>query len=285
MDPALFFQVLVNAVMLGALYSLLAMGLSLIFSIMRIIQFAHGAVYMLGAFVVFYVYGRADLNYFLALLIAAVVIGIGAMLLERGFFRRVRGQPLASMIVGMGLILTLEGGALIAFGEKDKFVPSPLPGAVEVAGASISQLRLLTLGVSAALILTLFLFLQRVKMGWAMRAVAQNEDAARLQGVSVNRVHLVGFGIGSALAAVAGGFILPISLLNAFIGTDMVIKAFIIIMLGGLGSIPGAVAGAFFLGAVESFGYTYWGSGAGLIGFVAVILLLMFRPTGILGRA
>ena len=285
MDPALFFQVLVNAVMLGALYSLLAMGLSLIFSVMRIIQFAHGAIYMLGAFVVYYAYGRADLNFYLSLLIAAVAVGLGAMSLERGFFRRVRGQPLASMIVGVGLILALEGGALIAFGEKDKFVPSPLPGAVEVGGASISQLRLITLGVSAALIVLLFLFLQRVKMGWAMRAVAQNEDAARLQGVSVNRIHLAAFGIGSALAAIAGGFILPISLLNAFIGTEMIIKAFIIIMLGGLGSIPGAVAGAFFLGIVESFGYTYWGSGAGLIGFVAVILLLMFRPTGILGRA
>ena len=285
MDPALFFQVLVNAVMLGSLYSLLAIGLTLIFSVMRIIQFAHGAVYMLGAYVVYYVYGRGDLNFYVTLLIAAVVIGVGAMALERGFFRRVRGQPLASMIVGMGLILTLEGGALLAFGEKDKYVPSPLPGAVEIAGASIARLRLLTLGVSAALIVTLFLFLQKAKMGWAMRAVAQNEDAARLQGVSVDRVHLVGFGIGSGLAAVAGGLILPISVVNAFIGTDMIIKAFIIIMLGGLGRIPGAVAGAFFLGFVESFGYTYWGSGAGLIGFVAVILLLIFRPTGILGRA
>lgn len=285
MDPGLFFQVLVNAVMLGGLYSLMAIGLSLIFSIMRIIQFSHGAVLMLGGYVVFYVYGRLDQNYFLAILVALVAVGLGSTLLERGFFRALRDQPLPSMIVGLGLILVLEGGALIGFGGQPKYVATPVPGVVGIGGIVFSELKLVTLGVAAALVVLLFLFLQRVKLGWAMRTVAQNEDAARLQGVNVNLIRLAGFGLGSALAAVAGAFILPLNSVNPFMGTDMIIKAFTIIIIGGLGSIPGAVVGALFLGIVESFGYTYWGTGAGLIGFVAVILILIFRPTGIMGRA
>ena len=277
-------QALVNAIMLGALYSLIAIGLTLIFSTLRIIQFAHGQVYMLGAFTVFFVYERAGVNYVLALAVAAVAAAALGLVLERVFFARFRGQDLPAMIVGLGLLLLLEGTALVAFGERDQYIANPLTGVVEVVSVSLPKMRLVILGVAAALVILLFGFLQWVKSGRAMRAVAQDRDAASLQGINVNFINTLGFAIGSALAAIAGGLLLTFGKVNPFIGGNMVITAFVIVILGGLGSVPGSVAGAFLLAFIESFGLTYWGEGARLIAFLLVMLILLFRPRGLMGR-
>ncbi len=282
MDVAL--QALVNAIMLGSLYSLIAVGLTLIFSTLRIIQFAHGQVYMLGAFTVYFVYERAGVNFVAALIVAALAAGLLGVVLERAFFARLRGQDLPSMIVGLGLLLLLEGVALVAFGERDQYIANPVRGVVHLAGVSLPKIRLVLLGVAILLVVLLFVFLKWVREGRAMRAVAQDGDAASLQGINVSFINTLGFAIGSGMAAIAGGMLLTFGKVNPFIGGNMVITAFVIIILGGLGSVPGSVAGAFLLAAIESFGLTYWGEGARLVAFLLVMLILLFRPSGLMGR-
>ena len=206
MTAMLYGQVAVNALMLGATYALVAVGLSLVFSIMRVIQFAHGHLYMLGAFCVFYLATEFGVNYFAALLIAAIAVGLLGMVLDRVFLRPLRGQDLPSMIVTLGLLLLIEGSALGMF-------------------------------------------------------------------------------IGSALAAAAAGLLLPIQVLTPAVGGPVVIKTFMVVILGGLGSIPGAVLGSLAFGALESFGTTFFGGYSSLAAFSAVMLILIFRPRGLLGRA
>ena len=284
MELSLVLQTLVNLVVLGAIYALLAAGLSLIFSILHIVNFAHGQMFMLGSFAVFFLFGEWGINYFASLLIAMGMLGVFAALLERGLFRQVRGQDLPSMIIGLGLLLLLEGVALLAFGNKAHYVPAVMAGVFQFAGVFLPKVKLLLIGVSLVLALLLFLFLKLMKPGRAMRAVAQDVDAAALQGIDVNRINTYGFALGSALAAGAGGLMLPITFITPGVGQHMVITAFIIVILGGLGSIRGAVAGAFAFAAIETFGFTFVGEFAPLITFALVILVLLFRPAGLLGE-
>ena len=286
MTAMLHGQVAVNALMLGATYALIAVGLSLVFSIMRVIQFAHGNLYMLGAYCVFYLATDLGVNYFAALFIAAIAVGLLGMILDRVFLRPLRGQDLPSMIVALGLLLLIEGSALLAFGERDKRFHSPVDGAVWFFDAIvIPSERLMILGVAAPLIALLFLFVWRSKEGQAMRAVAQDREAAMLQGINVDWISALGMFIGSALAAAAAGLLLPIQVLTPAVSGPVVIKAFMVVILGGLGSIPGAVVGSLAFGALESFGTTFFGGYSSLAAFSAVMLILIFRPRGLLGRA
>ena len=234
MTAMLYGQSAVNALMLGATYALVAVGLSLVFSIMRVIQFAHGHLYMLGAFCVYYLATDFGVNYFAALLIAAIAVGLLGMVLDRIFLRPLRGQDLPSMIVTLGLLLLIEGSALLAFGERDKRFHSPVDGAVWIFDVIvIPSERLMILAVAAPLIALLFLFVWRTKEGQAMRAVAQDREAAMLQGINVDWISALGMFIGSALAAAAAGLLLPIQVLTPAVGGPVVIKAFMVVILGG----------------------------------------------------
>ena len=204
--------------------------------------------------------------------------------MERVFFARFRGKDLPAMIVGLGLLLLLEGAALVAFGERDQYIANPVRGVVHLGTMSLPSMRLVILAVAIGLMGGLFCFLKWTKPGRAMRAVAQDTDASLLQGINVNFINGLGFAIGSGLAAIAGGLLLTFGKVNPFIGGNMVITAFVIVILGGLGSVPGTVVGAFLLAFIESFGLTYWGEGARLIAFLLVMLILLFRPRGLMGR-
>jgi branched-chain amino acid transport system permease protein len=282
-----FAQVVTNALVLGLNYSLLALGFTLIFSIMGVVNVAHADLYMIGGFITYYLYGVYHINYFIVLLLILVALGCFGASLERFFFRRLRGQGFAGpMILSLGLLLFLEGIALILFGEREKGVPSPFSGVISLGGVSFGAERLVILIIALFLLFALFYFVGRVKSGQAMRALAQDAEAAYLQGININRMSMLSFAIGVGLAGVAGGLLTPVSFVSYSIGSYLILKCFIVVVLGGLGSMPGCLVGGLLLGFIETFSLAYLPSHVSyLIIFGLVLLVLLVRPQGIMGRS
>jgi branched-chain amino acid transport system permease protein len=276
-------QTAINWIMLGGVYASIAVGLALIFSVMRIIQFAHGQIFMLGAFVAFLLV-QFSINYFAAVFLAVIIMSVFALVLERGFFRPLRGREDPTLIMAFGLSLLLEGCALLIFGPAWRQLHMPVTGAVAMFGVFLIKQRLVVLAVSLVAVGLLFAFVRWSKEGQAMRAVAQDPEAASLQGINVDRVYSEGFMVGSGLAVLAAGLVTPLSNISTSIGTPMLIKAFIVIILGGLGNVPGAVVGAFLLAFLDSFGTFFFGNAVVLMSFVLVVLIIMMRPAGLLQR-
>jgi len=281
-------QIIVNGVVLAANYALIALGLTLIFGILGLLNFAHGQMYMVGGFVVYYVYGIFGFDYFVALAACAVVLFFIGIVFEKYFFRRVlriATREENSMLLAVGTALLLENIALTLFGEKQHGVPPIVTGVYRIFGAYLPASRLMVLLISLGLILALLLFVQYTKPGRAMRAVAQDKEVSYLMGVDVGRISALGFGIGAAFAGLAGGLLITISAINSGIGTAISIKAFIMIMIGGAGVVAGAILGGVVLGFAEAIGYALFpGSITYLLIFVAMILFLIIRPQGIMGK-
>jgi len=270
---------------MGMIYSLIALGITLIFSIMKTINFAHGQLYMLGGYSTFYLNIQYGVNYYVSLLLTLIIMFVVGAGLQRGFFRYLRGQELPSLLLSLAIAMGLEAAALLIFGPMNKGIPPQIPRVLSFGFVKLSGTRLFVVIVSASLFLALSLFVGRVKVGQAMRALAQDSIAASLQGIDINRMSWLGFGIGSALAGVAGGLLVPIYYLQPAIGTPMLIKCFLVMVLGGLGSILGCLVGAFILSFIESIGVFFLPGNVALIcAFSIVIILLIFRPRGILGR-
>ncbi len=281
-------QVLINGVVLSVNYALVALGITLIFGILGILNFAHGQMFMIGGFMVYYVYAIFGWPYLVALATAAVVVGLVGVAFELLFFRRVlriAKREENSMLLAVGTALLLENIALFAFGEKQRGVPPLIGGVYRIGNAFLPAGRLLVLVLSIVLIVALLLFVQYTKPGRAMRALAQDREATLLMGVNVDRISALGFGIGAMLAGLAGGLLITISAVNAGIGTVTSIKAFIMIMIGGAGVVAGAILGAIVLGFAEAIGYALIpGSTTYLLIFVGLILFLIIRPQGIMGK-
>lgn len=278
-------QSIVNGVGLSMVYILVALGLTLIFSILRIINFAHGEFYMLGGFAAYYLTGAWEINYFLTIILAFIIIGAIGVMTERLFFAPLRDNLLAGFIVSLGLLWILQGSATIAFGVLDKEVATQFPGILRAFGIVIPKERLFVILCSVALIVFLYAFLTLSRHGLALRAVAQDMDAAALQGINVDRIAGLAFGIGCAIAGVAGTLLAPVYFVSPFIGTLPVIKAFIIIILGGMGSLTGAIVGGFILGFMESVAPLYFPIAAvEILGFVLVMFVLVVRPRGLFGH-
>jgi branched-chain amino acid transport system permease protein len=281
-------QVIINGIVLSANYALIALGITLIFGILGILNFAHGQMFMIGGFMVYYVYAIFGLPFILGLLTAAVVVGLIGVAFEVFFFRRVlriAKREENSMLLAVGTALLLENIALFAFGEKQRGVPPVVTGVQHIGDAYLPTGRLLVVALSIALIAALLLFVQYTKPGRAMRALAQDREVTLLMGVNVDRISALGFGLGAALAGLAGGLLITISAVNAGIGTVTSIKAFIMIMIGGAGVVAGAILGAIVLGFAEAVGYAFIpGSITYLLIFVGLILFLIIRPQGIMGK-
>jgi branched-chain amino acid transport system permease protein len=281
-------QIIVNGVVLAANYALIALGLTLIFGILNFLNFAHGQMYMVGGFVVYYVYAIFDVNYFVALLACALTLFCIGVAFETLFFRRVlriTTREENSMLLAVGTALLLENLALSLFGEKQRGVPPVVTGVYQIFGAYLPASRLLVLMLSALLVIGLLLFVQYTKPGRAMRAVAQDKEVTLLMGVNVGRISAFGFGIGAALAGLAGGLLITISAINSGIGTAISIKAFIMIMIGGAGVVAGAILGGIVLGFAEAIGYALIpGSMTYLLIFIGLIIFLIIRPQGIMGK-
>lgn len=288
MEITLLFQGGLNGVMLGLNYALIALGLSLIFGIMGIVNFAHGEMYMLGGYVAYFLIGRFGLDFFTTIIASIIVIGLLGMMFEKGIFRPLTIRPreaLTSLIAAVGLAWVLQMLAVICFGDLDRKVPSTFKGVINMGGVVITKERLVTIVIGIVLVLLLNLFLLRTRLGNAIRAVAQDKEAAALQGIQVSRVSALSFGIGCALAGSAGALMAPIFSVSPFLGGEVILKAFLVVILGGMGSIPGAMLGGLVLGFIESFGSLFFTVPiVSTITFVIIIIILIIRPQGLLGH-
>jgi branched-chain amino acid transport system permease protein len=279
-------QILVNGLTSGSFYVLMALGFTLIFGIMRLVNFAHGEFYMLGAFVVYHLYGRLDVNFFLALAASAVTVGVLGAIVERVIFVPLRSRELSMLMSALGLQIALQGVMAVTEGVEALSLPAPVSGVYRSSWLIFPYDRLLVVAVAAVVVALFYAFITWSKFGQALRAVAQDAEAALMQGIPVNRVYTLAFAIGCALAAIAGGVIGPVFSLHVYMGQAAILKAFVVVILGGLGSVPGAVVGGLVLGLAESVFASLFGVlVSDMLGFLLIMMILLWRPFGLLGRA
>jgi branched-chain amino acid transport system permease protein len=279
-------QALAIGLLTGILYVLIALGLTLIYGILHIVNFAHGEIYMLGAMGVFYLYVVFKLPFvvtLLAILLLSVLLGL---VVERTVFRSLRGQWLQLVVASVGLSLIIQSLGWVAFGIQEKNVPSTFTGVVSFGGVRLPTERLFAATVGVVLVAVLYTLVYRTKVGLAMRAIEEDEETARMLGINADRVAALACAVGFALAALAGAFVAPIYSLNPGMGLEPILMSFLIIIVGGLGSITGTVLAGLLVGVIQSVGAVLFGAEAayGLV-FVAMIVVLVFRPSGLLGRA
>lgn len=282
----LIIQIAVNGLTFGLIYILMALGFTLIFGIMRVVNFAHGEFYMVGAIGILLLFGTLGFNYYLSIVFAVLCVGLLGVIVERVLLRGFVGRELNSMIMALAVAITLQALAAILFGPQEQSVARPVSGVLQVAGVFIPRDRIMVGAIALAVLIAFYLFLRYARYGLAMRAVAQDPDAAALQGIRPGFIYSLAFGVGSLLAGLAGALMAPVYTISPFMGDVPMMMAFIVVILGGLGSIPGAVVGGLLLGLVESLFSTFFGSTiATMIAFGMVVLILLFKPSGLMGRA
>lgn len=281
-------QQVINGVSLGSIYALIALGYTMVYGIIRLINFAHGDVFMAGAFVGFYAIEGLGLSFFPALLLSMAFCAILGVIIERIAYKRLRGSSrIAALITAIGVSLLLEYGTIYVRGAQPEAFPSVFPNqSYTFLGATVSSTSIIILAVSVALMIILQLVVRRTKIGKAMRAVSHDAEAARLMGINVDRTISATFAIGSALAGAAGViFGIYYTKIEPLMGIIPGLKAFVAAVLGGIGIIPGAAIGGLVLGLVETFvsaiGYSNWRDAAA---FVILIVILILKPSGIFGK-
>ena len=286
MSTAALAQSVLNGLALSGIYILIALGLTLVMSIMGIVQVAHGEIYMIGAYSVYYVVAVLGGNFFLGIVASILFVGGVGVLLERLCFRPFRGRPDRAFTISIALILILQNVVLALAGGNPRSFSSPITGVVHVLGIAISWKRLIIVIVGLGLLVALFLFIKLTRTGQAMLAISQEREGAALQGMNIDRISATAMFLGCGLAAVAGGLIGSLFSISPTMGGFALMKGIAVIILGGLGSIPGAVVGGLILGLVDgvlpALTTTHI---AGLVGFAAIIVILIFRPQGIGGHA
>jgi branched-chain amino acid transport system permease protein len=281
-------QHLLNGLLLGATYSLLGIGLTLVFGLMNVVNFAHGEFYTFGAYAAFAALALASVHFFLAIPLAIVAGALAGAVCERVLLRPLRGQSIDTvMLVMIGLWIAMQNAELLGWGGVAKSVPTPFPTQPVVLGAvSVAPLRIFVFVVSGLLILGAHLLLSRTKLGRAMRATFQDRETAALMGVSIERIHTVTFAFGAGLAAAAGALLGPVFLLYPSMGDLASLKAFSVVILGGLGNFGGAALGGLVLGIAEELGAGYISSGyRDAVGFLMIVGVLLLRPSGLFARA
>ncbi|HVL07973.1 MAG TPA: branched-chain amino acid ABC transporter permease [Burkholderiaceae bacterium] len=277
-------QHIANALILGGTYALLGIGLTLILGIMKVVNFTHGELYAFGGFMAYYFAAQLELNFFVSLALS-IMLGIllGAMI-ERILLRRMRGADIDStMIVMIGCWIAMQNFALLIWGGVAKSVPTPFPTEPLIIGpVAVSWLRVFVLFAAGGLILATYLLMHKSPLGKAMRATFQDRDTASLMGINVNAIYTATFALGSGLATAAGALLGPVFVVTTTMGNMAALKAFAIVILGGLGNIQGAAIGGFILAFAEELGSGYISSGyRDAMGFILIILVLMFKPTGL----
>jgi branched-chain amino acid transport system permease protein len=269
----------------GVLYVLTALGLTLIYGILHIVNFAHGEVFMLGAMGVYYLYAVHHLPLAATLPLIAALAALAGLLTERAVFRGLRGQWLQLVVATVGLSLIIQSASWLLFGVQEKNVPSIFSGVVQLAGVRLPVERLAAAGVAMAMVAGLYWLVYRTQVGLAMRAIEEDEQTARMLGVDANRVAAIAVALGFLLAALGGAFIAPIYSLNPGMGLDAILTCFIIVIIGGLGSITGTLLAGLLIGVLQSLAAVFFGAEAAhILVFVAMILVLVVRPAGLLGR-
>jgi branched-chain amino acid transport system permease protein len=283
----LLIQTIVNGIIQSGFYALAAIGLVLVFGVMRVVNFAHGELVMIGAYTVWYVHAQNHVPYLLTVVLAiALVAGIG-LLMERFLFRPMINDPLGGLICSIGVLFILQVIASFLGGEgPSKQVPPPFEGTMIIQDSiRIPYQRLFSITVSVAALVVLWYFLTRTRLGWALRAVSQDREAAALQGISSVRISMIAIGVGAGLAGLAGALIAPLTNINPHMGHNVIITAFIVTIVGGIGSLPGAVIASVLYALFHTFVTTYFsGTIATISGLLIMVLILIVRPTGIMGQ-
>jgi branched-chain amino acid transport system permease protein len=281
-------QQLVNGLILGSVYALLALGYTMVYGIIKLINFAHGDIYMMGAFIGYYLINTFHMNFFIALILTMVLTAILGMVIEFLAYRPLRNSTrIAALITAIGVSFFLEYGMVYLVGADIRAFPQALQTVKYNLGPiSVTNVQLTILGVSIFLMMALQFIVQKTKMGKAMRAVSVDSDAAQLMGINVNSTISFTFALGSALAGAAGVLIgLYYNSIDPLMGMTPGIKAFVAAVLGGIGIIPGAALGGFIIGLLETFSVSIGlSSYKDAVVYAILIVILLVRPAGILGK-
>jgi len=286
MDLAIFAQVIANGILTGGLYALIAVGLTLIFGVMRVINFVHGETLMLGSYLTYFLFTRYGIDPFLSLPLAICALFVLGVAIQRFFINPVIDAPhLNQILLTFGLVLIIQNLALILWsGNYISMTTRYSAVSLKFGPVSVGLTRLLGLMIAILLTLLLTLALKRTEWGKSVRAVTQDRETAMLMGVNVNRVNMLAFGVGSAMGGAGGVVTSMIMYIFPLVGMLFVLKAFAIVVLGGFGSIAGAVVGSLILGLTESLVTNYVPSGSGWaegVSFAVLVLILVIRPKGL----
>jgi len=284
----IFVQALISGILIGGVYALIGIGLTIIFGVMRVINFAHGELLMLGMYATFYLFTLLHIDPFLSILITIPLMFLVGALLQKVLINRVLGAlPQNQILLTIGLGLIMSNSVMLAFTSDYKILTTRYSSSsVKLLGISISSPLVISFAITVAITAALYWFLLKTDTGQAIRATAQDREAARLMGINVGRMSIIAFGLGSALAGTAGALISPTYYIFPQVGSVFTLKAFVITVLGGMGSVIGATLGGVLIGIAESVGGLYFGAGwKDVVVFVLFLLVLLFRPAGLLGKS
>lgn len=285
-EPGLVTQSVVTGLLLGGVYALVSVGLTLIFGVLGVVNFAHGAMLSLAMFIVYWLTTSIGLPVYVSTLVAVPVMLAFGYLVQLALLNKMvlSGSHEGPLLVTLGVSLLLSNLLLMVFGGRPLSVPSSVQGSFRIFGAIVSYERLIAFVGAALVAVVLTLILKKTSLGMSIRAVAANSQGAALVGVNVGRVYALTFGIGTACVGVAGGLLAPFLSLTPNVGEEFTILAFVIVVLGGLGSVAGAMVGGLVIGLIQTVGALYLpGTGSLLLVFVVFVLVLLFRPQGLFG--
>ncbi|MFU1478857.1 branched-chain amino acid ABC transporter permease [Roseovarius sp. C7] len=276
-----------NALYAASYISLIAVGLVLIFGVMGVINFAHGELYMAGAYAVVLIYSDFQLPFLVAIAVGLLFVGCLGLLMERALFRPLKDNPLGGLVASIGFLMILQALASMGFGVRMEHIPPVTQHVIEFSERVRLPLARLFVIIAAVVLLTaLWVFLKKTRFGWALRAAAQDPEAAALQGISIKQTARIAMFIGAGLAGVAGALTAPLVSVNPHMGHSVIVTAFIVIIVGGVGSLEGAVIASVVYAIVHTFVTTFFdGVIADITGLSLMLLVLIIKPTGLFGSA
>jgi branched-chain amino acid transport system permease protein len=283
-----FFQALISGILIGGVYALIGIGLTIIFGVMRVINFAHGDLLMLGMYLTYFLFTLLHIDPFISIIITIPLMFLFGGFLQKAIINRaLNALPQNQILLTIGMGLVMSNSIMLAFTSDYKILTTTYSSSsITILGISISEPLVVSFVITSGITTALYWFLYRTDTGQAIRATAQDREAAQLMGINVKRMSIIAFGIGSALAATAGALISPTYYIFPQVGSVFTLKAFVITVLGGMGSIFGATLGGVLIGVAESVGGVYLGSGwKDVIVFILFLLVLLFKPSGLLGTS
>ncbi len=284
----LFVQSIINGLIQSGFFALSAVGLVLIFGVMGVVNFAHGAMTMAGSYTIWYLHAQHGQPYLFTLAVATILVMLIGLLMERFLFRPKRDDALGGLICSIGVLFVLQVIATVIGGEgPSKQVPPPYHGTLVLFETlRIPYQRIFSIGIAFLALTTLWFFLVKTKLGWSLRAVSQDREAAALQGINIDRASMIAIAVGGAMAGLAGGLMAPLTNINPHMGHSIIITAFIVTIVGGVGSLSGAVMAAVLYALFHTFITTYFsGTIATISGLLIMVMVLIVRPTGIMGKS
>jgi len=285
---AIFVQALISGILIGGVYALIGIGLTIIFGVMRIINFAHGDILMIGMYATYYLFTLLHIDPFLSVVITIPLMFLFGAMLQKVFINRaLDALPQNQILLTIGLGLIMSNSVMLAFTSDYKILTTRYSSSsVTILGISVSSPLAISFAITAAITAALYWFFLKTDTGQAIRATAQDREAARLMGINVRKMSTIAFGLGAALAGTAGALIAPTYYIFPQVGSIFTLKSFVITVLGGMGSVVGATLGGVLIGVAESIGGVYFGSGwKDVVVFTLFLLVLLFKPAGLLGKS